>query len=181
MAASSNPSIWRTADGRRYFLIPDTRPPVAGPLEIVSLDHKTASVSPDWIAPFEITEEQARRVAKDQLGEALTEIRGAIDGKLADLRQRLDEFNRTPASSETSVTPDAASALFDLIKELPRAIGQSLSGDEARVNAAREALTAVQQRLKESGIDVKDNLASFPDRLAGIRRKAADDQTGKTD
>jgi hypothetical protein len=167
--------VWTTPDRTRYFLIGADRTPDPGTFGIRSLDGRSASVSARWLIPFEITEEQARRVAKDQLGDALTEIRGAIDDKLAGLRRQLEEFNRTPVGDKTAVTPNAVSALFELITELPRAIGQSLSGDDERVQTARESMAGLQQRLKDSGIDVEDHLAKFPDRLAELRHEAGKD------
>lgn len=161
--------IWRTSDGTRFFLIPDDRTPPPGDVAVTTLTGTTARTTADWLTPFEITEEQARRVATDQLGDALGEVRGAIDDKLAQLRTRLDAFNRTPVSDSSTVTPDAGPALLDLMKNLPRAIGQSLSAEPARVDAARETLTALQDRLKAAGVDVGTRLEEFPERLARLR------------
>ena len=124
------------------------------------------------LIPFEITEEQARRWAKEQLGETLDELRGRIDDKLAEFRRQLDEKNRTPVTENTTVTPNAAPALFDLLTKLPGVIGNSLSGEENRVEAAKSAMADLQQRLKDAGIDLDDRLTSFPDRLADLRKDA---------
>jgi hypothetical protein len=169
--------IWTTPQRTRYFLVAVDAIPEPGTLVVTTLDGKKGtSVSAEWLAPFEISEEQARRVAKDQLGDALSEIRGAIDEKLSGLRRQLDAFNRSPVGDSTPVTPNAVSALFELITELPRAIGQSLSGVDERVKAARESMAGVQQRLKDAGIDVEDHLAKFPDRLAELRNDASKDR-----
>lgn len=166
--------LWRTLDHARYFLIPEGRQPVSGDVAIVDLGGVTARASSAWLAPFEVTETQARRVARDELGQTLGEIRGAIDEKLAKYRARLDAIDRTPVSRHGTVTPGAIDALLDLLKELPRAIGLSLSGEDARVRAARESMASVQQRLEDAGIDVGDHLAQFPDRLSALRRPDPD-------
>ena len=131
----------------------------------------SVSVSAEWLAQFEITETQARRIAKDQLGRALEEIRGSIDESLAKWRSRLDAIDRTPVNEQTAVTPGAVSALVDLIKDLPGAIGASLSRDERQVARARETLTELEARLKTSGIDLDGHLGSFADRVASLRAK----------
>jgi hypothetical protein len=62
--------------------------------------------------------------------------------------------------------------LGSLLKQLPSVIGHSLSGDEALVESARKSMVDLQQRLKESGIDLDDRFTRFPDRLAELRSEA---------
>jgi hypothetical protein len=50
-------------------------------------------------------------------------------------------------------------------------IGQSISGDEQRVEAAREKLAELQRRLAESGIDLDERFTGFADRLADLRKE----------
>ena len=161
--------IWRTTDGSRYFVIPDGIELPAGQIRLVDLLGKTTSASRDALTPFEITETQAHRIAKDQLGRALEEIRGSIDDTLAKYRTRLQAFERTPVTERTTVTPDALPALADLIRELPGAIGGGLSRDEGKLQRARETLKALEATLKASGIDLGGRLEGFADRLHALR------------
>jgi hypothetical protein len=163
-------TVWSTEDRSRWFLVPDDLPAVPGTLRVRSLEGRSAQIDADWLAPFQVTEDQARRWAKDQLGQTLGELKQGLDDTLAGLRQRLDEFNRTPVQEGTAITPDAASAVFDLLKQLPRVLGQSLSGDDSRVAAAAETMADLQRRLKEAGIDVDDRVKEFPARLAELRK-----------
>jgi hypothetical protein len=162
--------LWMTHDRTRFFLIPPVCDPTPGPLRIETLQRTSRSVAEEDVQPFEVTEDQARRWAKDQLGQTLGELKQGLDDTLAGLRQRLDEFNRTPVQEGTAITPDAASAVFDLLKQLPRVLGQSLSGDDSRVAAAAETMADLQRRLKEAGIDVDDRVKEFPARLAELRK-----------
>jgi hypothetical protein len=117
-------SIWTTSDRSRWFLVQTGIPFQAGSLSIHSLEGASADVDPEWVRPFEITEDQARRWAKDQLGQTLDELKQGLDETLAGFRQRLDEFNRTPVKKGSPITPDAASAVFDLVLNgVPAAIG----------------------------------------------------------
>jgi hypothetical protein len=149
--------------------------PSQGTFEIRSLTGDSALADPDWLAPFEVTEEQARRWAKDQLGQTLDELKGAIDGKLAEWRRQLDEFKKTPVAPDTDVTPDATTAILDFFRQLPRVVGQSLSGDEDRVESARTAMTDLQRRLQDAGVEVDDRVKAFPDRLAELRKDSKPD------
>ena len=161
--------IWRTTDGSRYFVIPDGVALPTGDIRLVDLLGNDASASADGLTPFEITEAQAHRIAKDQLGRALEEIRGSVDDTLAKYRARLQAFQQTPVTERTTVTPDAVPALADLIKELPGAIGGGLSRDEGKRQRARETLKALEAKLKASGIDLGGRLEGFADRLHALR------------
>jgi len=131
-------------------------------------------VDPEFVAPFEVTEDQARRWAKDQLGQTLDELKGAIDDKLADVRQQLEAKDREPVVASSPITPNAGAALLDFFKALPRIVGQGISGDDARVGHARQTMADLQRRLKDAGIDVDDRLQEFPERLAGLRKPHQD-------
>lgn len=163
--------LWSNVDRSRWFLIPDNFSPGNGSMPILTLLGDTAMVDLDSVAIYEITEDQARYWAKEQLDQSLDGIRGAIDGKLADWRRQLDEFNRTPVNEDTSITPNAASKLLDLLKQLPGVLGTSLSGDESGVGEARDTMADLQQRLKESGLDLDERFTNFPERLADLRRE----------
>jgi hypothetical protein len=175
---TSKQSLWTTGNRTRWFFLPDGVTPVNGSIAIRSLTGETTEVDPQWIAPFEITEEQARRLVKEQLGQALTELKHGIDEKLADWRTSLEAFNRRPVNEDTTITPDAPAAILEFFRQLPRVVGQSVSGDEARVGAARDAIRELQQRLKDAGIDVGDRMTDFPDRLASLRQKPGDQHEG---
>ncbi len=171
-------TLWWADSPRRYLLVSEIHELATGSLEIRALDRAMKWVDPAALVPYEITEEQARRWAKDQLGRTLDELKDGIDEQLADRRQKLDEFNRTPVTPETTITPDAATAMLDLLKALPRVVARSLSADPARVAAAQTTMSELQGRLRAAGIDVDDRLGAFPERLAGLRRgvKNDDDQ-----
>jgi hypothetical protein len=164
-------TLWTLPNQSRHFLIPDKETIPAGSLLIKTLTGQEALVEPSGIEPFEIPESQAREWAKGQLGEALGEIRGSIDGKLSEWRERLDEFNRTPVTEDTTLTPNAAPALLSLFKQLPGIIANSLHGEGQRLGEARDAMAALQRKLKESGIDLDDRFTAFPDRLAELRKE----------
>lgn len=138
-------------------------------MAIRRLDGKTASTSPDWLAAFAITEEQARRIAKDQLGQTLEELKTGIDERLAGVREQLADRKRTPVTEQTSVTAEAAPALFELLRKLPDVIANSLARDASRVESAKTNMADLQLRLKKAGIDLDDRFTAFPRRLAEMR------------
>jgi hypothetical protein len=164
-------SIWRSGQGA-YYVIPEDCELDAGPVRITDFSGRSRGVAPDALIAFEVTEEQAHRWAKDELGKTLGELKDGIDEKLRGLRAKLEAVKSRPVKEGAAVTPDAPSALLSLLKQLPGVIGQSLSGEDGRVEDARNTMVDLQRRLKESGIDLDDRFTRFPDRLAELRKDA---------
>ena len=161
--------IWRTVDHSRHFIIPASVMPPSGDLTIRSLTGGELCADESWLRRFEVAEAEARTWAKGELGHALDEVKDEVDAKLAAARARLDALRHAPVDEDTDVTADAVPALLAFVGKLPRAILDSLSGDEDQVAKARESLAKIQQRLSAAGIDVGDKLEGFPERLAGLR------------
>ena len=95
---------------------------------------------------------------------------------MSEWRERLDEFNQTPVTEDTTETPNAAPALLSLFKQLPGIIADSLSGEGQRLGEAHDAMAGLQQKFKASGIDLDDRFTDFPDRLAGLRKQPDDER-----
>jgi hypothetical protein len=110
--------------------------------------------------------------AREELGEALDALREGLDEVLAAARGRLEDAEHAPVAEETEVTPDVGAAMWDLLRSLPGVIGNSLSGDEERVDRARETLTGLDGRLRAAGVEVDDALIGYADRLASLRDEA---------
>jgi hypothetical protein len=166
--------LWRSEDRRRWFLVPANEAPPQGDLPIRSAtDGATALVDRGWAARFETSEEEGRDWAKVELGATLGELKKGIDVGLAGIRQRLDEAERRPVSEGSPIALGAGPALLELLKSLPRVVLDSLSGNSARIDEARDASAEIEGRLGEAGLDLGGGLSKFPDRLAGLRRDFA--------
>jgi hypothetical protein len=163
-------TLWFTEDRSRFFLVPDGQVFALGAFVIETLTDQRETVTMESLAPFEIADDQARRWAKDQLGQTLDELKIGINERLAELRRQLDEKDRTPVAEDATVTPNAAPPLFELLKKLPSVIGKSLSGDESRVESAKTEMANLQRQLKEAGIDLDERFTNFPDRVAHLRK-----------
>lgn len=161
--------LWLSADRSRYFLVPEVFDMPPGDFDVRTIPGTRQQVALDAIRPFELTDEQARRIAKDQLGQTLEELKPGIDERLAELRARLDEHNRRPV--KTTLTPNAVPALLEFLKKLPGVIANSLARDANRVESARTTMADLQRRLKDVGIDLDDRLTNFPGRLAELREE----------
>jgi hypothetical protein len=166
---SQQECLWRTTDHSRQFIVPASVSPPSGALTIRSLIGDEISADETWLRRFEVSVAEARAGAKVELGDALDEVKGEVDTKLAAARARLDALRHAPVDEDTDVTADAVPALLAFVGKLPRAILDSLSGDENQIAKARESLAKIQQRLSAAGIDVGDKLEGFPERLAGLR------------
>jgi hypothetical protein len=176
MGTQQKLSLWAAENRSRWFLVPLGMAPPDGPLVIRNLLGETARVDSRDLEPFEVTEDQARRWAKDQLGRTLEELRDGLNESLGELRQKVEAIKREPVKEGTAVTPEAPSALLGLLKQLPGVIAQSLSADQARVESARATMGDLQQRLKAAGIDLDDRFTRFPDRLAALRKEADEER-----
>ena len=161
--------IWLSVDDFRFFALPIGFPLHSEGIRIVSLAGETRTVSAQVLQGFEVTEQDALRWVREELGAALDELKAGIDGVLAGARQRVDERNHEPVRERTSVTPDAGGALLALLGKLPGVIGNSLSGDAGRVAAARETLAGLDDRLRDAGIRLDERFTGFADRLARLR------------
>lgn len=118
-------SQWSSVENpRRFYLVPDGEELPGGSFCISNLSGQIRSVEQTRLEPFEVTEEQARQWARDQLGQALGKVRSAVDEKFAEWRKNLDEFHQTPPGKDSSVTPDATLGLLDLLKQLPVVVGK---------------------------------------------------------
>jgi len=114
-------------------------------------------------------DEQAGR---EQLEAGLTALRASLEETLAGWRAKLDAARNEPVAPDSTVTPNAVPALLDFLRALPGIVGQSISGDDARVANARQSLADLQQKLASTGIELDDRFTGYADRLAGLRRDA---------
>ena len=167
-----NETLWRNAEDRRHFIVPEEHSLPDGGYGIRSIAGVEAQVDPAWLVRYEVTENEANAWAKQEFGIALGEIRRRIDAKLGRMRTSLDAAKRAPVRPEHDIALDALPALLSLARALPRAIFDGLSGDSARLANAQDALGGIGQRLNQAGIVVGDRMASFPGRLNRLRTEA---------
>ena len=164
-------TLWRIPDQDRHFIIPDAEPRLGGTLALRSLACDSLYVHPQWAQRFEVNEAEARQWAQEEFGFVLGQLRQRIDAKLARERAWLDEARHAPVAPGSALSVDAVPAAFALLRRLPRAILDSVSGDPARVTHAKDELAEVEQRLGAAGVDVAPKLGQFPFRLAALRKE----------
>jgi hypothetical protein len=107
---------------------------------------------------------------REQLEARLTELRASLDETLAGWRAKIDASRNEPVAPDTTVTPNAVPALLDFLRALPGIVGQSISGDDARLASARQSLSNLQQQLASSGVQLDERFTGYADRLADLRR-----------
>jgi hypothetical protein len=165
--------LWTNLDRTRFFLIPDDQKLQIGELAIVPLSVGQRFVSSVSVEPFEVTEAEALRWAREELGDSVTELKQVIEAKLDDWRRQLDDFKNTPLTRKTKVTPEAGAVFYELLAALPKVFRESTSEDETRVEQARETMADFERRFTESGLNVHGRVKAFPDRLAKAGRKSS--------
>jgi hypothetical protein len=172
--ASSEFELWTIAERLRYFLVPSAHTFKSGPAIIRTPAGRYASVDSESLAAFEVTEEQARRWAKGEFGDTLEQLKLGLDSKLKEVSQQLYAAAASPAADSGAVTPDAGAALLDFLRSLPGVVGQSLSGEQRRVSAARGTAARLEQRLNDAGVGLQGNFSKFAERLASLRQDLGD-------
>ena len=96
MNASDPATLWVTSDRRYRFLTPvdaDLRP---GATVLVDVTGRSRSVDLASIKQFEVSEQEARRWAREELGATLDDLKAGTYEVLAAARRRLDERNHAP-------------------------------------------------------------------------------------
>jgi hypothetical protein len=164
-------TLWRTPGHDRHFITPDNAPQAPGSLALISIGGDEASFDPDWAARYEVSEHEAREWAREEAGIALGAMRRAVAAKLAAMSAALEEQRHALAAPGSAHTPDAVPAVFALLRKLPRAVLDAVSGEDPRVVSANAALGEAEGRLKAAGIDTDGKLGQFAFRLAALRRE----------
>ncbi len=173
-ATESSMCLWSTiGQNQHFYLIPDGQELPIGDLEIETPIGKKQRVAADAATPYEVTEAEAVRWAREELGHSLTELKQNIEAKLDDWRRQLDDFNNAPLTRKTKVTPEAGSVFYELLAALPKVFRESTSENETRVESARETMADFERRFTESGLNIHGRLEAFPDRLAKAARKSS--------
>lgn len=116
---------WTTQDRARHFIVPDEAELAPGPFALRTAAGRERTVDESAVAPFEVTEEEARAWAKEQLGAVFGELRGQTLGFVEQLRQKTaelrEENRRTWEQAVADAPPDvreAGSRLRDMLKDL---------------------------------------------------------------
>lgn len=125
-------TLYTTPDRTRYFLVPDEVDLPPGDLVIRTfVGHERPgqerSVDPGAIAAHEVSEDEARAWAKDQLGDVLGDVRERVQGFAERLRERTAELRAENRSTWAGMSGDpelrdAASRIREGIKDVGRAL-----------------------------------------------------------
>lgn len=110
---------YTTPDRTRHFLVPEEADLPEGALPLRTPSGRERTVDPEAVAPYEVTEAEAKAWLKDQLADVLGEARSGVLGFVGRLRQRtaalreerqriVDAFMRQArAASRDDPPPDA--------------------------------------------------------------------------
>jgi hypothetical protein len=98
-------TLWANTARRRFFLVPDEHPLPLGEFVLRTFTGREQRVDEAALAPYEVSEEQAKEWVKGEFGKTLDGARGAVNrfverlrsgpgepDRIADLRQLLDRI-----------------------------------------------------------------------------------------
>jgi hypothetical protein len=116
---------WTDAARARHFIVPDDAELAPGSFALRTATGRERSVDESAVAAFEVTEEEARAWAKEQLGAVFGELRGQTLDFVEKLRQKtaeMKEENRRAWDQAVADAPpevrEAGSQLRDMLKDL---------------------------------------------------------------
>ena len=119
-AITTASTLWTDSGRTRYFIVPDDTVLSPGDFTLHTITGRKADVDPAALAPFEVSEPQAKAWLEGEFGRMLDTARGAVDrfvdrlrgadvDPLVNIRQPIEQLER--ASRRLIV--DAPAALHD--------------------------------------------------------------------
>jgi hypothetical protein len=81
-------TLWNNPGRSRYFLIPDDAQLPPGEFDLHTLTGRKLKVDPASLAPFELSEEQAKEWLRAEFGKMLDDARAAVDRFIQGLQER---------------------------------------------------------------------------------------------
>lgn len=141
--------VWSTPDRSRHFIIPDAADIPPGDLVLRTATGRERRVREDAIAPYEVTEAEAKAWARAQLSDTFGEMRGTVLDFAAELRARAagmrEESQKAWDEGVANAPPElrdaahkARSGLRDLGQTLQRIAREGLERAEAERRKADE-------------------------------------------
>lgn len=177
-------SLWIDFSQSRYYLIPAEQELPEGKLRLATLTGRVRHVDPDAASPWAVSEAAAQshmqaaaldfmRGAKSTLADLFSAIAPAVEEEpaasdqaaaapAADLTMLLlgiptEALKREPASGSLG--------LHNIVKTLADLLGDVISGDEARLAAARERVRTFRAELEKNGVQAHPRLDALPDKV----------------
>ena len=81
-------TLWTTPDRTRHFLVPDDAALPEGPLTLRTASGRDRTVDPEAVAPYEVSETEARAWLESQLRDVLDEAKAGVLGFVGRLRKK---------------------------------------------------------------------------------------------
>jgi len=134
-------TLWSDTPRTRFFLIPDEQQIPPGDFVIRTITGRKHEVDPASLAPFEKTEEEAKKWLESQFGQILDTARGAVDRFV----------DRLTGADTDRLAPTRASAEYlQTAIERVTTKGVPLTADEiAALHQLADRLAALVIRIRE--------------------------------
>jgi len=144
-AQMNGDTLWSDAARSRFFRVPDEKKLPPGDLILRTITGRVQRVDAIAVAPFEVTEEQAKEWVKGEFGKILDNARGSVNrflerlrsgpgkpDRISDLRELLDRFEAI-VELIIAASPDGGAGAEDLAS-----LADRLDGIEARLRQLAE-------------------------------------------
>lgn len=179
-------SLWTNSQRSRYFLIPDNQKLARGNFLICTLTGTEKKVMQTAIAPFEISESEAKAYLQSEMNQAMQEAKTAFSNLVSLSTQASEEAlsNLTPSSDQTpsvpniissllGITPEelqknpeaAQTAFVNLYTDLKELLGESTAQNPAQVEATRSRVRYLRETLQAQEININEEIKELPAKL----------------
>lgn len=191
-------SLWSDEARTRHFVLPaDTNLPT-GSFVLRTVTGKQRQVDPDAVAPFEVSQQEAKDWVKAEFGLVLGQAKTALADALRPLqepRHRPPRRRRPAPSGEEGGQSGSVLALFAaltgepverlrsdpeavtrglrrLTDEFGAIVGDATALEETRLDTAKDRVRGLRAALNRHGIPVSAKVEALPDLLRQIQRAA---------
>lgn len=195
-------TLWSDLPRTRHFLIPDGQELPPGDFVLHTVTGRQQQVEAEAMAPFEVTQEEAKAWLKGQFGQIIDKAKGAVLEALRQGQARPADFDVQPEEESTSgkpspVPPSSSPGLtllsalsgepMETLRTDPKSVSRAIRGvlaelggifddatapEEARVEVARGRVRSLRMTLLQHGLPVSDKLEDLPDRIREAFRSA---------
>jgi hypothetical protein len=176
-------TLYATADGRRFYHIPDDTARQAGTLVLRTLKGDRISVDDAWVAQFSLPEDKAKRMAAEEMAAFAKKAMSFVSGAAASMREAAANVTpRQPTSKQMSTIASGLGITEDQLKNDPQAVlgalktamqgitetaRGSLADDPAARASARQRMELLAAHL-EATTGTKIDVTSFPEKLREV-------------
>jgi hypothetical protein len=173
MNRKDNFLLWTDTKRSRYFLIPEKQKLARGSFVIHTLTGKQKKVTQIAIAPFEISETDAKNYIQTEINQGMQQAKTTFSHLISSSTQTSEEVASVPnvicsllgiTPEELENNPEAAQTAFaNLYSDLKEFLGASSDKNPAQVETTRSRVRSLRETIQAQALNI--NIEELPKNL----------------